>query len=123
LALLAIHNGPIAASADRVEDGEQALAYLYRQPPYHDHRNVDLILLDLKAARIDGVEVLRRIKADPELRALPVVVLSATLSQEDIDAAYRHHANSFLVKPLDFNEFQCMVNDLLTYWSQWNQAR
>lgn len=122
LATMAIQHAHLPASADRVTDGEQALAYLYRQPPYEQHQDVNLILLDLKAPKIDGIEVLKRIKADEQLRTIPVVVLSSSMSQSEALAAYRNHANSFLTKPLDFDEFQRMINDLVNYWSTWNQC-
>jgi CheY-like chemotaxis protein len=67
------------------------------------------------------LEVLRRVKADASLRTIPVVILSASMSKAEAAEAYRNHANSFLIKPLDFDEFQRMVNDLLVYWGTWNQ--
>lgn len=80
----------------------------------------DLVLLDLKLPRIDGHEVLRRIKADPLLRAIPVVVLTTSVSGSDLRRAYEHHANSYLVKPVDFQSFQDMIRDLNRYWATWN---
>ncbi len=123
LATLAIQDGSVDVTVDRVVDGEQALAYLHRQAPYENHPDVDLVLLDLRAPRMDGTEVLRRVKSNPELRSIPVIVLSSTLSREEIEAAYRNYANSFLIKPLDFSQFQQMMKDLLTYWGTWNQPR
>jgi len=121
LAMMAIRSGTVPVTVDWVADGEQALAYLHRHPPHEKHPEVDLILLDLKAPRVDGFETLRQIKADPELRAIPVVVLSASLNKADMEEAYRNYANSYLVKPLDFDEFQHMISDLVTYWGTWNQ--
>jgi CheY-like chemotaxis protein len=121
LAQMAITSGPIPAVVEHVPDGEQALAYLRREPPHENRPRVDLVLLDLKAPKIDGVELLKRMKADPQLRAIPVVVLSSTISRAETENAYQNFANSFLTKPLDFDEFQRMINDLLLYWGTWNE--
>jgi len=121
LATMAIRGAPIPATVDRVIDGEEALAYLTRQPPHQARPDVDLILLDLMAPRMDGLELLRRIKATQELQSIPVVILSSSVSAAQAEQAYRCQANSLLVKPLEFDEFQRMMNDLLIYWGQWNQ--
>ena len=121
LATMAIRSGPIPATVERVVDGEQALAYLERQTPHQSRPEVDLILLDLMVPGMDGIEVLRRIKATPGLRFIPVVILSASLNPAQAEQAYRHRASSYLLKPLDYDEFQQMINDLLVYWGKWNQ--
>lgn len=123
LATLAIESGTVPATVDWVTDGEQAFAYLRRDPPYEKRPDVDLILLDLRSPRMDGIEALRRIKADLDLRSIPVIILSSSLSRAEVEEAYRHHANSYLVKPLNFDEFQRMIRDLLVYWGVWNQPR
>ncbi|GMU22394.1 MAG: hypothetical protein AMXMBFR13_24800 [Phycisphaerae bacterium] len=122
LATMAITHSPVPATVDRVADGEQALAYLRGTEPYRDRPTPNLVLLDLKAPRMDGIEVLQQIKADERLRSIPVVILSSTLSRAEAERAYQNYANSFLTKPMDYEEFQRMMTDLLTYWGAWNQA-
>lgn len=122
LATLAMERSPVDVSVDRVADGAEALAYLQYQPPHETHPPVNLVLLDLNAPRLSGIEVLRQAKTDPRLRAIPIVVLSASMSRTEAEEAYLNYANSYLVKPVDYNDFQAMVNDLLLYWATWNQG-
>lgn len=106
---------------DRVVDGEQALAYLRRQGPYVDQPRPDVILLDLKLPKLDGHEVLSVIKQDPDLRLIPVVVLTTSDAEIDRLKAYEHHANSYMVKPVDFDRFRKLVQELSLYWGVWNR--
>ncbi|ANZ28589.1 two-component system response regulator (plasmid) [Rhodococcus sp. WB1] len=92
-----------------VRDGEQALSFLFRRGPYSDAPRPDLILLDLNLPRYDGREVLARIKADPELRQIPVVVLTASAAEEDLLRSYRLHANAYITKPVDFAQFADVI--------------
>jgi CheY-like chemotaxis protein len=102
---------------DRVADGEQALEYLKaRGTP-----RPDVILLDLNLPKIGGHEILTRIKADPDLCTIPVVVLTTSDAEVDRVRAYRHHVNSYLVKPIDFERFRQLVRELSLYWGVWNQ--
>lgn len=108
-----------------VTDGAAALDYLRRKAPYDDptaHPPPDLILLDLRLPKVDGLEVLRQIKQDEFLRGIPVVVLSTSSAPSDIDQAYALHANSYLVKPLDFASFVQLLRDLGFYWLGWNHS-
>ena len=110
----------IANTLDHVVDGEQAIDYLYRRKPYADSPRPDIILLDLKLPKIDGHEVLEMIKNNPALRAIPVVILTTSESESDRAKAYLRHANSYVVKPLDANGFQTMVEQLSLYWGMLN---
>ena len=107
---------------DRATDGEAALAYLRREGHHADRRRPDVILLDLKIPKLSGHELLRRIKADEDLRSIPVVVLTTSSANTDREEAYRNHANSYLVKPVDYEQFHQMIRDLQKYWGTWNQA-
>jgi CheY-like chemotaxis protein len=80
-----------------------------------------LVLLDLRLPGIDGLEVLRTIKEAPELRSLPVVMLTTSAAEPDIAAAYRGHANSYLVKPAEFSHINEMTQALSSYWLEWNR--
>ena len=108
-------------------DGEDALDYLYRKNKYIDpdtSPTPDMILLDLRLPKIDGIEVLKTIKEDDankHLRSIPVVVLTSSGAETDLISAYDHYVNSYLVKPLDFGEFQKMIEDLSFYWLVWNK--
>jgi CheY-like chemotaxis protein len=121
IAMRTLQRNRVANTIDRVADGEAALAYLRRQPPYADRPRPDVILLDLKLPRVDGHEVLAGIKEDPDLRDIPVVVLTTSDAETDRMRAYSHHANSYLVKPIDFERFRQMVDDLCLYWGVWNR--
>jgi CheY-like chemotaxis protein len=92
-----------------VTNGEDALAYLRKQGRFADVATPDLVLLDLNLPRRDGREVLREIKSDPELRRLPVVVLTTSDAHEDVIASYDLHCNAYVRKPVDFDQFVAAV--------------
>lgn len=111
-----------------VSDGESALDYLFRRNDFSDPRispRPHIILLDLRLPRVDGLEVLRTIKKEGgELRNIPVVILTTSDAEKDLLNAYEYHANSYLVKPVGFEDFNNLMNDLGGYWLGWNrQAR
>lgn len=99
-----------------VNDGVQALEFLQRQGAHAQAPRPDLILLDLNMPRKGGLEVLREIKADAALCAIPVVVLSTSQAPEDLRAAYQAHANCYIRKPMDFHEFSQVVQGLEQFW-------
>ncbi|MEO3888113.1 response regulator [Nonomuraea sp. B5E05] len=95
-----------------VNDGEQALAYLRGEGDYRDATRPDLILLDLNLPRKSGSEVLREVKDDPVLRTIPVVILTTSEAEEDILRSYRLHANAYVSKPVDFEQFIRVVRQI-----------
>jgi CheY-like chemotaxis protein len=95
-----------------VHDGEEALDFLYRRGRYADAPRPGLILLDLNLPRFDGREVLARIKSDPGLMAIPVVVLTTSEAEEDILRSYQLHANAYVTKPVDFDRFLSVVRQI-----------
>jgi two-component system, chemotaxis family, response regulator Rcp1 len=99
-----------------VRDGVDALAFVRREPPYADACVPDLILLDLNLPRMDGRDVLREIKADPELRHIPVIVLTTSTEERDVLQSYELHANSYVSKPIDLAEFIDVVRSIEGYW-------
>lgn len=106
-----------------VGDGQAALDYLYHQGEYSDpgaNPKPHLILLDLRLPKVDGLEVLRRIKGDPVLGAIPVVVLTTSSAESDIARAYDNHASSYLIKPVDFDKFMSLMETFGFYWMVWN---
>jgi CheY-like chemotaxis protein len=98
------------------EDGEAALRFLRKQGKYANERRPDLILLDLNLPRKDGRELLAELKADPNLRQIPVIVLTTSSAEQDVDTAYELHANCYLTKPLDINEFLRKVRSIEDFW-------
>ena len=106
-----------------VTNGEDALSYLLHEDKFRDKNKYprpDLILLDLRLPQRDGHEVLRDIKNSNGLRTIPIVILTTSRNNQDLINAYKDHANSYLVKPLGFDRFQEMIEDLGTYWLKWN---
>ncbi|MGW7268504.1 response regulator [Streptomyces sp. NPDC054842] len=95
-----------------VRDGEEALDFLYRQNQYADAPRPDLILLDLNLPKYDGRQVLERIKSDDELALIPVVVLTTSSAEEDILRSYRLHANAYVTKPVDLDQFIAAVRQI-----------
>jgi hypothetical protein len=122
-ALLVMRNlerARVVNTVDRVSDGAAALAYLRAEAPYQARVAPDVVLLDLKLPKIDGLEVLERIKNDEQLRKIPVVILTTSDADRDRARAYNSHVNSYVVKPIDFEQFQSMIRDLGFYWAIWN---
>jgi CheY-like chemotaxis protein len=101
-------------------DGEEALQWIRRWEE-GEPRPV-LILLDLKLPRVDGLEVLRQLKSHPEFASLPVVVLTTSAEESDVKAAYALGVNSYIVKPVDFDKFQSVVQQVELYWNVINEA-
>ncbi|MEV1250102.1 response regulator [Nonomuraea sp. NPDC050022] len=95
-----------------VNDGEQAMAFLRREDGYQDAPTPDLILLDLNLPRMGGLEVLSEVKADAGLRTIPVVILTTSEAEEDILHSYRLHANAYVSKPVDFEQFIRVVRQI-----------
>ena len=97
-------------------DGVEALSYLRREPPFEDATRPDLVLLDLNLPRKDGREVLAEIKADPLLRRLPVVVLTTSTAEKDVFETYDLHANCYITKPVDLDQFVGIVTSIEDFW-------
>lgn len=114
----------ILTQIDHVSDGEKALNYLLKRGEFKKSENDShphIILLDLRMPKIDGLEVLKEIRHTDKLSSIPVVILTTSESERDIEMAYRYAVNSYLVKPMDYNEFDAMIRDMITYWLNWNQ--
>ena len=104
-------------------DGQTALDYLFQRGEFSDPaKNVrpQVILLDLRLPRVDGIDVLKAIKTDENLKCIPVVILTTSEAEKDVAKAYSHHANSYLVKPVGFEEFNQLMENLGFYWLSWN---
>lgn len=116
LTAMALKQGRVVNNLRVVEDGVEALKYLRKQGTFADTNLPDLILLDLNLPKKDGREVLQEIKSDPELRRIPVVVLTTSQSDKDILKSYELHANSFITKPVDLAGFLEVIQALKQYW-------
>ena len=104
-------------------DGQSALDYLYRRGEFADStqtKRPHIILLDLRLPRVDGMDVLKTIKEDAELKTIPVIVLTTSEAEKDVAKAYYNHANSYLVKPVGFEGFKKLMDELGFYWLGWN---
>jgi CheY-like chemotaxis protein len=125
LTIRALEKNNIMNRVDVVRDGQEALDYIFRRGPFESiaaEAMPQVILLDLKLPKIDGIEVLRQLRSDDRTRRVPVVVL--TTSNEDVDLlrAYDLGANSYVRKPVDFNEFMGAVKNLGLYWLVLNEC-
>ena len=104
--------GQLSTTLEVVTDGVEAIAYLRRENGFEDARRPDLILLDLNLPRMSGHEVLAEVKKDPELRRIPVVVLTTSQAHEDIARSYELHASVHVSKPVDFDDFAGVVKQI-----------
>jgi CheY-like chemotaxis protein len=117
-----LRDARVANRIVHVEDGQAALDYLGDPAGWSDgHPRPDLILLDLRLPKVDGLEVLRRIKEDEALKSIPTVVLTTSAAESDVVRAYESGAGSFLVKPVDFEKFMTLMESFGFYWLVWNQ--
>lgn len=99
-----------------VRDGEEAMAFLRRQDPYAEAPRPDLILLDLNLPRKDGREVLAEVKTDEDFKRIPVVVLTGSRAEEDVLRTYNLHANCYVIKPIDLDQFFQVVGSIEDFW-------
>ncbi len=125
LTLLALRKHKLATKIHVVRDGEEALDFLFARGAYSE-RSLNgppkVILLDLKLPKVSGLEVLKAVKSDDRTRAVPVVVMTSSREQRDLVEGYRLGVNSYIQKPIDFEQFQTIIRDLGYYWLVVNQC-
>ena len=123
LALEALAEHHLANDVIVVQDGEQALDYLYRRGEFAGNADTHpvLVLLDLKMPKVDGMEVLRQIKADPELKRIPVVMMTSSREERDLVRSYDLGVNAYVVKPVKFADFMESVKQLGVFWALINE--
>ncbi|MGQ4616005.1 response regulator [Nocardia sp. R7R-8] len=114
----AFEDNKIGNTLHVARDGEEALEFLYRRGRHADAPRPDLILLDLNLPKYDGRQVLEKIKADPELSHIPVVVLTTSAAEEDILRSYRLHANAYVTKPVDLDQFVAAIKQIDDFFVQ-----
>lgn len=112
----ALEQGKIVNNLHVAEDGVEAMQFLRREGEYADEPQPDLVLLDLNMPRKDGREVLEEMRADPQLRRLPVVVLTSSEAEEDVVRSYELSANAYLTKPVDFEGFVDIIERIEEFW-------
>jgi two-component system, response regulator len=124
LTLRAFKKQRLANNVVWVQDGEEALNYLFLEGPHAGRSNghPQLVLLDLKMPKVDGLEVLRRVKSSPKLKLIPVVMLTSSAEESDIVRSYELGVNSYIVKPVEFEKFLETVIGLGMYWTLQNRT-
>ncbi|NWF65038.1 MAG: response regulator [Chloroflexi bacterium] len=124
LVIRTMESHPIPVRIQHFTDGESALDYLLQRNNFSDPETSPrphIILLDLRLPRVDGLEVLRLIKQEEDLRKIPVVILTTSEAERDVIHAYDNYVNSYLVKPVGFEDFSNLMKDLGVYWLGWNK--
>jgi CheY-like chemotaxis protein len=123
LTLEALRQNRVVNEVVVVRDGAQALDYLYRRNGYADRAGgrPALVLLDLKMPKVDGIEVLRQVKADPVLKTIPIVILTSSREEQDLVQTYDLGVNAYVVKPVDFHEFINAVQAIGGFWAVVNE--
>jgi CheY-like chemotaxis protein len=112
----ALNAAKVINNLNVVGDGVEAMQFLRRQGEFRDAKRPDVILLDLNLPRKDGREVLREIKDDPDLKTIPVVILSTSQAEQDIVKTYELHANCYITKPLDLDQFITIIRNFNDFW-------
>ena len=124
LALRALRKANLANHIQIARDGVEAMEFIFAEAAHKERKIEDgpkVILLDLKLPKVDGMEVLRRVKSDPRTKAIPVVVLTSSKEQKDVVESYKLGVNSYIVKPVNFERFAAAVQELGMYWLLLNQ--
>jgi CheY-like chemotaxis protein len=123
LTLTALEDHKLANEVTVARDGQEALDYLYRRGQFasRPNENPAVMLLDLKLPKVDGLEVLKKIKSDEHLKTIPVVVLTSSHEEQDMMRSYKLGVNAYVVKPVDFHEFIGAVKELGMFWAIINQ--
>jgi DNA-binding response OmpR family regulator len=123
LTMTALEEYNLANEVIVTRDGEEALDYLYCRGQFHQRQadNPAVLLLDLKLPKVDGLEVLKEIKSDENLKMIPVVVLTSSKEEKDMVASYRLGVNAYVVKPVDFHEFVNAIKELGVFWAVINE--
>jgi CheY-like chemotaxis protein len=124
MTLRALREKGLANSVTWVKDGESALDFIYYRGNYAERPNgpPKIILLDLKMPRVDGIDVLRQIKGNPSTKTIPVVVLTSSAQDRDLIDTYELGVNSYIVKPVDFDQFFQVISNLGFYWAVMNKV-
>jgi CheY-like chemotaxis protein len=123
LTLAALEEARVVNEVTVVRDGEEALDYLFRRGAHRDREDGHplVVLLDLKMPKVDGLDVLRQMRADPDLKNVPVVMLTSSREEGDLGSSYELGANAYVVKPVDFEQFYAAVKQIGMFWAVVNE--
>jgi two-component system response regulator len=123
ITLQALKEGNMYPQTMVVRDGQEAIEYIFKIGKFSDRQtgNPQVILLDLKLPKIDGLEVLQKIRENPSTKNIPVVILTSSQLETDLISSYNYGANSFILKPLDLDKFNTVIQHFLYYWSSINK--
>jgi CheY-like chemotaxis protein len=123
LSLIALERSNLANEVVTVRDGKEALDYLFRRGDYADRQpgNPAVVLLDLKLPKVDGIQVLEQVKAEPSLQSIPVVMLTTSREEKDLVKSYQLGVNAYVVKPVAFKEFIEAIQELGIFWAVVNE--
>lgn len=116
LTLEALKEAKIRNTVSVARDGEEALKMLHQSPPYEDFQLPDLILMDINLPKVDGKEVLMKVKSDDKLKIIPVVMLTTSTAERDVLDSYSNHANCYISKPVDINKFLSVIHSIEDFW-------
>lgn len=119
LAIMALKESRIVNNIIHLKDGAEALDFIFHEGPYADlpvDSHPKVILLDIKMPKVNGIEVLRRVKGDEKTKEIPVVIFTSSDEDPDVEECYKLGVNSYVVKPLDFDQFKKVINDIGLYW-------
>jgi len=125
LTLFALQENKIANHVQVIRDGEEALDFLFCKGKYSSRDKTcqpHLVLLDIKLPKVDGLEVLRQLKYNEHTKAIPVVILTSSVLERDVINGYKFGANSYIQKPVDFEEFKKIITELGLYWLKYNRG-
>jgi CheY-like chemotaxis protein len=125
LTLRVLRNNNLANAVTALPDGAEALDFIFARGKYEGrnvHNGPRVVFLDLKLPKIDGIEVLRQVKADPRTRSIPIVIVTSSAEERDRVASYDLGANSYVVKPIEFDNFMKTIGDLGFYWMAVNRT-
>jgi CheY-like chemotaxis protein len=117
----ALDDHGLEVEVTRLKDGAEALEYLHRRGQWASAPRPDVVFLDLRLPRVDGLDVLRQIKSAPDLVGLPVVVLTTSAADRDLVTAYASHVNAYVVKPVDHETLDQMLRETSRFWLAWNR--
>ncbi len=123
LILRSLEEHKIPTNLYHAPDGEAALDYLFHRGEYSDpvkNPRPHVVLLDIRMPKVDGITVLKEVKASVELRHIPIIILTTSNNRNDVMAAYHNYVNSYLVKPIDFSSFSQLMDEIGYYWLDWN---
>ena len=121
LVIRGLKSNMISNQIAHVEDGEAALDYVFKRGNYSDAPTPNLILLDLRLPKVDGLEVLKILKSNDDTKRIPIVILTTSDAERDMAMAYDYHANSYMVKPITFENFMELTKTLGFYWFVYNK--